>query len=275
MKKIICALISGMVVGCLSSGFGLTCVFAATENSDSAMSSAAEVGQKIQNPLFPQIALPLSYNFNNKLGANNATKQAEFGFGPLIPIGINDDVQFLLNPFLTLNINASGQQVTNQNQPIQIASFFVPTHAKEWYFGLGPYVQAPATNPNNGSQQTGVGFSAGGFFTPEHWVVGLAMYNSWGIGNNMAGGSANLLNVSPKISYTTDNAWTYTLSSSAQYNYNPKATTNQLTLSGGKTIKFFDYHMQWQVGPTYMLTTTPTSAKGWGAFAGLTFLVPK
>lgn len=245
------------------------------QDAPNTMSEEAKAAQKMQNPLYPQIQLPLTYNYNQKLGANNGTQQSEIGFGPIIPIGINSDVQLILNPFLTYNHNANDQQVTNQNQPIQIATFFAPAYFKEWYYGIGPYAQAPASNANNGSKQTGLGVSAGVFYAPKNWVIGVSAYNSWGIGSNLSGGTANLLNAQPTITYITDNAWAYNLSSQIAYNYDAKAVTNQLTLSGGKTIKLGNYHMQWQVGPTYMITSTPTSAKGIGAYAGLTFLLPK
>lgn len=261
---------------CIALGLVLACGFTLAQSSDTTtMSSAAVAGQNMQNQLFPQITVPMSYNFNNKLGANNSTKQAEFGVGFIFPFNVGDDVQFLLNPFFTYNSNLTDSQVTNQTQPIQVASFFMKSFSKEWYFGLGPYVQGPANNANNGSLQTGVGVSGGGFYTPEHWSIGVIAYNSWGIGNNMTGGSANVLSAGPKISYTTDTAWTYSVSSSIQYNYDSKAATNQITLSGGQTVKFFDNHMQWQIGPTYMATATPTSAKGWGGYLGLTLLLSK
>ena len=245
------------------------------QTSSSSMSEEAKAGQKMQNRLYPQVQLPLTYNYNQKMGANNGTQQTEIGFSPIIPVGINSDIQLILNPMLTYNHNANDQQVTNQNQPIQLATFFAPTYAKTWYYGIGPYIQAPATNANNGSKQTGLGLSAGAFYTPDNWVIGLAAYNSWGIGNNLTGGSASLLNVQPTISYTTDKAWTFNLSSQIVYNYSARNTTNQLTLSGGQTISVSGYHLQYQIGPTYMVTTTPTSAKGVGAFVGLTFLLPR
>ena len=245
------------------------------QTSSSTMSEEAKAGQKMQNPLYPQVQLPLTYNYNQKLGSNNGTQQSEIGFGPIIPIGINSDVQIILNPFLTYNHNTNSQQVTNQNQPIQLATFIAPAYFDEWYYGIGPYVQAPATNANNGSLQTGAGISAGAYYAPPNWVVGITAYNSWGIGNNLSGGTANVIYAQPAITYITDNAWAYSLSSQVTYNYDARAATNQLTLSGGNTIKMWGYHMQWQVGPTYMVTTAPTSAKGIGAFAGLTLLLPK
>ena len=245
------------------------------QTPSSTMSEEAKAGQKMQNPLYPQVQLPLTYNYNPKLGVNNGSQQTEIGLNPIIPVDINSDLQLIINPMLTYNHNANDRQVTNQNQPIQLATFFAPRYAKKWYYGIGPYIQAPATNANNGSRQTGIGVSAGAFFTPDNWVIGAAMFNSWGIGNNRSGGTANILNVQPTISFTTDDAWTYNLSSQVMFNYDSKAATNQLTLSGGKTFKIVGYHIQWQVGPTYMVTSNPYSPKGVGAYAGLTVLLPK
>ena len=245
------------------------------QTTDSAMSEAAKAGQNMQNTLYPQVVLPLSYNYNQKMGANSLSQQAEFSFTPIIPVSLGGDLQLIVNPMFTFNRNSNDQQVTNQAQPMQLATFLAPVFEKYFYAGIGPYIQLPATNANNGSKQTGLGVSAGAFFTPEHWVIGAAMFNSWGVGGDMSGGSGNMLNAQPKISYTTDTAWTYSFSSQITYNNMAKAVTNQLTLSGGKTINFFGYHASIQAGPTYMVTTTPTSAKGVGGFLALTVLLPK
>ena len=245
------------------------------QTSDSTMSEVAKAGQNMQNRLYPQVQLPITYNYNQRLGANNLSQQNEYAFSPIIPVGISNDLQLIVNPMFTLNHNTNDQQVTNQAQPMQLATFLGPVYAKYFYAGIGPYLQLPATTSNNGSMQTGLGLSAAAFFTPEHWVIGAVMYNSWGIGSNMFGGSANVLNVQPTISYTTDTAFIYNLSSQIVYNYDAQAATNQLTFSGGKAIDFFGYRTLIQIGPTYMVTTTPTSAKGFGGFFGFTVMLPK
>ena len=153
---------------------------------------------------------------------------------------------------------------------MQLSTFFAPRYAGDLYFGIGPYYQAPASNALNGSRQTGVGVSAGAFYTPKNWSLGVVMYNSWGVGSDLSGGSANILNVQPAISYTTDSGWTYSLSNQLNFNYTARNTTNQLTLSGGKTVQIMGRHWQFQIGPTYMASAITSSAKGWGAFFGLT-----
>jgi hypothetical protein len=244
------------------------------QEKNSKMSEAAREGQKMQNKLYPQVQLPFTYNYNQKIGSNNGAQQSEFAFQPIVPIKLGTDLQLLLNPMLTFNRNINYPQAINQLQPIQLATFFAPRFAGDWYVGIGPYYQAPASNALNGSKQTGVGFSAGAFYTPDNWVLGVAMYNSWGIGNDLSGGSASILNAQPTIAYTTNDGWTYNLSSQITFDYTARNSTNQLTLSGGKTVKLMGRHWQFQVGPTYMISQIPSSAKGWGAFFGLTTSIP-
>lgn len=244
------------------------------QEKQSTMSEAAKEGQRMQNRLYPQIQLPFSYNYNQKIGNDSGSQQSEFAFQPIIPLKLGTDLQLLLNPMLTFNRNINYPQAINQLQPVQLATFFAPRFSGDWYMGIGPYYQAPASNALNGSRQTGVGFSAGAFYTPENWVVGVAMYNSWGVGSDLSGGSANILNVQPSISYTSDDGWTYNLSSQIDFDRTARNTTNQLTLSGGKTVKLMGRHWQFQVGPTYMVSAVPSSSKGWGAYLGLTTSIP-
>lgn len=178
------------------------------QEKNSKMSQAAREGQKMQNRLYPQVQLPFSYNYNQKIGSNNGSQQSEFMFQPIVPIKLGADLQLLLNPMLTFNRNINYPQAINQLQPVQLATFFAPRFTGDWYVGIGPYYQAPASNVLNGSRQTGVGLSAGAFYTPDNWVLGVAMYNSWGIGSDLSGGSASILNAQPTISYTTNDGWT-------------------------------------------------------------------
>jgi hypothetical protein len=137
--------------------------------------------------------------------------------------------------------------------------------------GLGPFVQMPTANNSSGSQQTGLGASYGFLYRPKHWVIGATGFNAWGVGDNISAGTANVYYSNPVISYTTDNAWTYSLQS--WINGNPTAgksyNTNQLILSAGKTFALGKSKIQWQIGPAYMVTATPASPQGLGGYASI------
>ena len=96
------------------------------QEKNSKMSEAAREGQKMQNKLYPQVQLPFTYNYNQKIGSNNGAQQSEFAFQPIVPIKLGTDLQLLLNPMLTFNRNINYPQAINQLQPIQLATFFAP-----------------------------------------------------------------------------------------------------------------------------------------------------
>ena len=109
----------------------------------------------------------------------------------------------------------------------------------------------------------GLGLSAGAFYTPANWVFGVTVYNAWGVGNDLSGGSANLLEIQPAVSYTTNQGWSDSLAGQYIYGYTADSASNQLTLSVANTIELGAIHWQFQIGPTYMVTTNSSSAKGW------------
>lgn len=241
---------------------------------DDGMTDIAKIAQVIPNKLNKNYQLPLLYYHSQKLGAANNMTQGQFQFNPIIPFAINSQTSIIFRPMLTANFNTQDASVSNQPLPIQLETFFAWDPGL-WVYGIGPYFQAPAGNLiTTGTKQTGLGVSAAAYFKPTHWVIGFIGYNSWGVGGDTSSGTANIFQVTPSIAYTTDNAWTYSFQSKVNYHYDAGAT-NQLTLSGGKTIKLFGEPVQFQIGPTYMATHTPTSAKSWGGYFALTWVIPK
>lgn len=242
--------------------------------NDDGMTGLAKIAQTIPNKLNKNYQLPFSYYHSQDLGLASNMIQGQFQLNPIIPFAIDNETSFIIRPMLTANFNNMNATVSNQTLPLQLETFFAWDPGL-WVYGIGPYFQAPAGNINYASKQTGLGVAASTYFKPTHWVIGIIGYNSWGIGNNVSSGTANAFQATPSISYTTDHAWTYSFQSKVNYNYNTPGATNQLTLSAGKTVRLLGEPVQFQIGPTYMATHTPTSAKGWGGTLSLTWVIPK
>lgn len=268
---------SDLVHGLLVAVWLLYRLPAAAAEDQSTMTETAKVAKAIQIKLLPLVQAPLSYNYNRNRDPNNGFTQAQFQFDPVVPINIGGENSFILNPLFTDNVNVQNRQATNQLTPIQLATYFATTTA-DLIYGIGPFVQMPTANRSSGSQQTGLGVSYGLIYQPKNWVIGTVAYNAWGVGNNLSAGTANVYYYDSSISYTTDNAWTFGLTS--WLNGNPtngqSNNTNQLMLSGGNTIKLHGRtNLQWQIGPSYMVTKTPTSPQGWGGYFSLTLAFPE
>lgn len=248
--------------------------FAEDSNEDTSdfRTDTAKAAQKIQTKMHPTIQLPLSYNYNQNKLPNQSYTQAQFQFTPIIPFAQDETHAFVVNPLFTDNVNSQNQQITNQATPLQIATYF-EVKSPTFIYGIGPFIQMPTANLNSGSQQTGLGVSYGAYYTPKNWTIGANAYNAFAVGGSSISGSANIYYFNPTISYTTDNAYTINLQS--WINGNPtnghSQNNNQLILSVGNTIKINEYHLQWAIGPTYMVTATPTTPQGLGGYFSLTF----
>lgn len=256
-----------ITIATFSVGLAMSCL---ADDGDG-MTESAKIGQKIVSKIHPLIQLPFLYNYNKNRQPGLDYTQAEFEFNPIIPIYKDETHGLILRPMFTDYLNTQDQKTSNQFTPVQLATYLT-TKSGDFYYGAGPFVQIPTANTSSGSQQTGVGLSYAAYYQPTHWVLGALAYNAWGVGSNRSAGTANVYSYDTIISYTTDNALTINLQS--WINGNPtngnSYNTNQVLLSAGKTIKVSKAHVFWQLGPSYMVTKTPTSPQGWGGYFSLT-----
>jgi hypothetical protein len=227
-------------------------------------SDNARMAKKLANKIEPIVNVPVQYNFFQRTGLGHTQDQNQLVLQPLIPATISHDWNLLLRPLVWGSFEKHPVAVANQTSPFQLEAFISPKKSSDFAWGLGPFFQAPGSGISSGSNQYGAGVTGAFFYKPEHWVIGGTAYNSWAIGGPTNNGTVNVLYVVPSISYVTDAAYTFTASMQPSFNYNARNTSNPLLLLAAKTTKVFDVPVQFQAGPTYMLSSTPTSGQGIG-----------
>jgi len=79
----------------------------------------------------------------------------------------------------------------------------------------------------------------------------------------------------PFVAYTNKHAWTFTLETQAQYNYDAHRTTNPLYMGVSKLEVFDKLPVQFSAGPTYYISNAPGGPSGWGGRGTITFVFPK
>lgn len=221
--------------------------------------------------------MPFQYNYSRGLGANQSGSEQTLLFQPVIPLSLGGGDNFILRPIVTgvreINVDGfSGYGVSN----VTIESFYAPNTGSSWIWGIGPYFNSPAGNSGRfGSQQTGVGITGVVLNRVGPWTYGLLAYQSWSVGGNPAFGTQNNLYGQPFVAYTTPTAWTFTLETQAQYNYDARRTTNPLYFGISKLEVIDKLPVQFSAGPTYYVSNTPGGPSGWGARAQVTFVFAK
>jgi hypothetical protein len=236
-----------------------------------------KIAKQLANPIASLISAPFQYNYSRGVGKNQAGSEQTLLFQPVVPFDLGGGDAFILRPIITgareTNVNGfSAYGVAN----VTIESFYAPNTGSSWIWGVGPYAVSPSGNSGYfGSQQTGAGVTGVVLNRDGPWTYGLLAYQSWSVGGNPTFGTQNNLYGQPFLAYTNKDAWTFTLETQAQYNYDAHRTTNPLYLGISKLEVFDKLPVQFSAGPTYYLSNAPGGPSGWGGRAVITFVFPK
>jgi hypothetical protein len=249
----------------------------ATKPAATAPMSNEQMAKQLANPIANMISMPLQWSYSGKMGADQKGSNQTLLLQPVAPINLGGGDLFVVRPILAgvslNNINGfSDYGVAN----ITLESFYAPKTGSSWIWGVGPYVTAPINNTGNfGSLQTGVGVTGVVLNRDGPWTYGLLGYRSWSAGGNAAYGTQNNLYGQPFLAYTTKSAWTFSTNMQALYNYDTGRTSNPLYVGASKLEVFGKQPVQFSLGATYYVDSTPQGPQGWGARATVTFVFPE
>lgn len=254
---------------------GLCCGAALAEEED------AELATELANPLANLISIPVQANYNSGIGPLGDGKMLFVNLQPVVPFTLNDDWNVISRTILPIVwqdeiFPGAGSQLGLGNT---VQSLFLSpartSNGVSW--GIGPVFLLPThTDELLGRETWGAGPTAAGLWQGNGWTIGmLANHISSFTGEDKDEVNASLLQ--PFISYTTPEAWTFSLNTEAVYDWTESewslpvnASVSKLVMLGGKVpVSFFGGVRYWVDSPNQ------TGPEGFGARFGFTVLLPR
>lgn len=258
-----------------------TNITAAAQASPDVEESAAELTQKLNNPISDLFSVPFQFNWENGIGAPDRTRFI-LNIQPVMPFELNDKVNLIVRivaPIVSqppLFVNGIG--TNGMSDPL--VSFFFSPKKSPIIWGLGPAINLPSTNdPTLGTQKWAAGPTFVALKQASGWTVGALVNQIWSFAGPPDRPSVNQMFLQPFVAYTTANHWTFTVNSETTANWeehSPDRWNTPVNLMASKLSIFGSFPASYQFGWGYFFAQ-PEHAFGatWKVRGTITILLPK
>ncbi|RWN66279.1 MAG: transporter [Mesorhizobium sp.] len=246
----------------------------------SAQDDTQELAKKLSNPIASLISVPFQFNYDSGYGPNDGDK-AYVNIQPVIPVSLNADWNMIsrtIVPVIWQNDIAgpSGEQFGLGD--ITQSLFFSPSQPTESgiVWGVGPVFLVPtATDELLGGGKWGAGPTAVVLKQSHGWTIGALANHIWSFAGDSDRRDISSTFLQPFVSYTTKDAWTFTLNTESSYNWEAEEWSVPVNFQVSKLVVVDKQPISLFAGVRYWAESPDSGPDGFGFRTGITLLFPK
>ncbi len=156
--------------------------------------------------------------------------------------------------------------------------FFSPKNptAGGLIWGVGSVILLPTgTEDLLSTRKWGAGPTAVALRQHGPWTYGALANHIWSFAGDDDRSDVNSTFLQPFLSYTTKDAWTFTLNSESTYDWTSNEWSVPINAMVSKLITIDKQPISLQAGVRYYAASSDNGPEGFGARAAVTFLFPK
>jgi len=240
----------------------------------------ANLAKQLANPVASLISVPFQFNFDRGIGVQENIQRANLNIQPVVPFKLSADWNLISRTILPLvnYFGAAGSETGQLNIGDTVQSlFFSPARPGPGgvIWGVGPIALLPtATGQLSGIHQWGLGPTGVALVQRGHWTVGALANHLWSVANNGSNTNVNATFLQPFLTYTTTNAWTFSLNTESTYDWAANRWAVPLNLVVAKVTKVGNQLISLGAGVRYWVDGPDSGPHGWGARLVATLLFP-
>lgn len=239
---------------------------------------AANLAKQLSNPVASLISVPFQLNYDENINADDSGSRWTLNIQPVIPISLNAEWNVISRTIVPIVSTdgippGSGSQ-TGLGDTVQ-SFFFSPKDptASGWIWGAGPVVLLPtSTSDRFGAGEWGAGVTGVALKQSGPWTYGALANHIEDVSGDL---DIRATFVQPFLSYTTPEAWTFTVNTESTYDWEAEDWAVPVNALVSKLVSFGDQPVSIGAGIRYWADSTPNGPEGFGARVAVTFLFPK
>ncbi|TGV76634.1 transporter, partial [Mesorhizobium sp. M00.F.Ca.ET.158.01.1.1] len=141
--------------------------------------------------------------------------------------------------------------------------------------GVGPVFLFPtATDELLGGQKWGAGPTAVVLKQKDGWTVGMLANHIWSFAGDGDRSDINATYLQPFVSYTTKDAWTFSLNTESTYNWEAQQWSVPINFQVSKLVVMDKQPISLFAGVRYWAESPDNGPDGFGFRTGITLLFP-